>query len=131
MPNLGLDLLRMLDTDIATAQDDLDLLDAQKVFVVQLADVMDGVAVMTCTAAAMGPPIHVFPGEGRCSDALAGLVRRLDRLGFRGDYSFDVVNANYRQIPPATVALRAAQWLGEDVLRCSVPLPGRMRLRKP
>ena len=50
------------------------------------------------------------------------------------DYSFDVINADYRQMPAAAVALRglrAAQWLGEDVLRRSVPLPGRMRLRKP
>ena len=136
VPNLGLglDLLQMLDTDTDTARGDLDLLDAQKVFVVQLADMMDGSAAATGTAAAMEPPIHVFPGEGSRSDALAGLVRHLDRLGFRGDYSFDVVNVDYRQMPPAAVALRglrAAQWLGEDVLRRSVPLPGRMRLRRP
>ena len=132
-PNLGLglDLLAMLDA--GTEQDDLDLLDVQKVFVVQLADVMDDPHAAPGTEAAAAAPFRVFPGEGGRSDALAGWVRRLDRLGFRGDYSFEAVNDDYRQMPPAAVArrgLRAAQWLGEDVLRRSVPLPGRMRLRK-
>ena len=132
-PNLGLglDLLTMLDA--GTRQDDLDLLDVQKVFVVQLADVMDDPHEATGVKGTPATPFRVFPGEGGRSDALAGWVRRLDRLGFRGDYSFAVVNEDYRQMPPAAVArrgLRAAQWLGEDVLRRSVPLPGRMRLRK-
>jgi hypothetical protein len=59
-------------------------------------------------------------------------VLRLDALGYRGDYSFEVFNDDYQQVPPATVAQRArrsAVWLGEEVLRRSVPLPGAMRLK--
>ena len=76
---------------------------------------------------------RVFPGEGVHSDELADLVMRLDRMGYRGDYSFEVFNDDYQQIPLATVAARArrsAIWLGEDVLHRSVPLPNRMRLRR-
>jgi len=78
------------------------------------------------------PHFRVFPGEGVHSAAIADLVLRLDRLGYRGDYSFEVFNDDYVQIPPATVAERArrsAVWLSQDVLNRSVPLPGRMRLR--
>ena len=56
----------------------------------------------------------------------------LDRLGYRGDYSFEVFNDDYQQMPLPMVAQRArasAIWLGEDVLRRSVPLPNRMRLK--
>ena len=42
--------------------------------------------------------LRVFPGEGVHSDALADLVR-LDRLGYAGDYSFEVFNDGHRQIP--------------------------------
>ena len=76
---------------------------------------------------------RVFPGEGVHSEALAELVMRLDRLGYRGDYSFEVFNDDYQQMPLPVVAERArrsAVWLGEDVLHRSVPLPGRMRLRR-
>jgi hypothetical protein len=57
---------------------------------------------------------------------------RLDKLGYRGDYSFEVFNDDYQQMPMERVcarAFRAAEWLGEDVLRHSVPLPNRMRLK--
>ena len=77
---------------------------------------------------------RVFPGEGVHSEALAELVMRLDRLGYRGDYSFEVFNDDYQQMPLPVVADRArrsAVWLGEDVLHRSAPLPGRMRLRRP
>jgi sugar phosphate isomerase/epimerase len=67
------------------------------------------------------------------SEALAELVRRLDQLGYRGDYSFEVFNDDYSQLPLPTVAARArrsAIWLSEDVLRRSVPLPNQIRLRQ-
>ena len=56
----------------------------------------------------------------------------LDALGYRGDYSFEVFNDDYVQMPLPMVAQRArrsAQWLADDVLRLSVPLPNQMRLR--
>jgi hypothetical protein len=59
-------------------------------------------------------------------------VRKLHELGYRGDYSFEVFNDDYQQMPLNTVAQRAkkaALWLGEDVLRRSVPLPNAIRLK--
>ena len=66
------------------------------------------------------------------SQALAELVRTLDGMGYQGDYSFEVFNDDYQQLPLPYVARRArdsAVWLAEGVLRRSVPLPGTMRLR--
>ena len=74
-----------------------------------------------------------LPGEGVHSEQLVDLVLRLDRLGYRGDYSFEVFNDDYVQLPLPFVADRArksALWLAEEVLRCSVPLPNQMRLRQ-
>lgn len=42
-------------------------------------------------------------------------------------------NDDYQQMPLPTVAQRAwraAQWLGEEVLRRSVPLPNQIRLKR-
>jgi hypothetical protein len=67
------------------------------------------------------------------SEALTALVLKLDALGYRGDYSFEVFNDDYQQLPLPFVAQRAwdsAVWLAEGVLRRSVPLPGQMRLRR-
>ena len=74
---------------------------------------------------------RVFPGEGVHNERLAELVTTLDRIGYRGDYSFEVFNDDYQQLPLPVVAeraRRAALWLGEDVLRRST-LPGRLLLR--
>ena len=78
----------------------------------------------------------LLPGECVHSEALAEPVKRLDRLdrlGYRGDYSFEVFNDDDQQMPLPVVAARArrsAVWLGEDVLHRSAPLPGRMRPRR-
>lgn len=77
----------------------------------------------------------MFPGEGVRSNQLARLLSKLDHLdhlGYRGNYSFEVFNVDYQQLPLPVVAerpRRAAVWLAEVVLRCSVPLPGDLRLR--
>ena len=66
------------------------------------------------------------------SEQVAELVMRLDSMGYRGDYSFEVFNDDYQGMPLPLVAARArrsAEWLGEEVLRRSVPLPGRLRLK--
>ena len=76
---------------------------------------------------------RVFPGEGAHSDALAQFVTRLDAYGYYGDYSFDVYNDDYLQMPPEVVAARAlaaAEWLGETVLRRALPVPNIERLRR-
>jgi sugar phosphate isomerase/epimerase len=69
---------------------------------------------------------RVFPGEGVHSEDLVRLVLALHAQGYRGDYSFEVFNDDYQQLPLPTVAARAraaATWLAEDVLRRAVPLP--------
>ena len=123
MPNLGL-CLDAGDMLASTApQEELDFLDPEKLFLVQLADCMDSTS----------PSFRLFPGEGAHSEALAGLVTSLHGLGYRGDYSLAVVNDDYRQMPPSGVAQRAwasAVWLGQDVLQRSVPLPNQIRLKR-
>ena len=59
---------------------------------------------------------------------------KLDRLGYQGDYSFEVFNEDYVNLPLPVVcerARRSAVWLAEDVLRQSTPLPNSMRLKQP
>ncbi|ABM36970.1 MULTISPECIES: sugar phosphate isomerase/epimerase family protein [Polaromonas] len=133
MPNLGLglDSFHLFATN--TPLDELEMLDPQKIFLVQLADFMwlDIKSVQERIDTARH--FRVFPGEGVHSEALAALVARLHALGYRGDYSFEVFNDDYQQMPLPTVARRAwrsAQWLGEDVLRRSVPLPNQIRLKR-
>jgi sugar phosphate isomerase/epimerase len=67
--------------------------------------------------------LRVFPGEGEHSKELSDMVRRLYRSGFRGDYSFEVFNDDYLQMPPEVVAERArrsAKWVTDQVLRRSL-----------
>jgi sugar phosphate isomerase/epimerase len=132
-PNLGIgiDSYHILATE--SSLDDLDMLDPQKIFLVQLADFMWQEVRTVEERIATARHFRVFPGEGVHSDALADLVSRLDRTGYRGEYSFEVFNDDYQQMPLSTVAARArrsAIWLAEDVLRRAVPLPNQMRLRR-
>lgn len=134
MPNLGLgfDSFHMFATQ--TPLDDLELLDPDKIFLVQLADFMWNEIRSVEERIATARHFRVFPGEGVHSNELAALVRKLHQLGYRGDYSFEVFNDDYQQLPQDVVAARArrsALWLGEGVLRRSVPLPGQIRLRRP
>jgi len=133
MPNLGLgfDSYHMFATN--TSLEELDILDPDKIFLVQLADFMWTEIKSVEERIATARHFRVFPGEGVHSEALATLVTRLHGLGYRGDYSFEVFNDDYQQMPLPSVAERAwrsALWLGEDVLRRSVPLPNQMRLKK-
>jgi sugar phosphate isomerase/epimerase len=133
MPNLGLgfDSFHMFATN--TSLEELDILDPDKIFLVQLADFMWTEIKSVEERIATARHFRVFPGEGVHSEALATLVTKLHGLGYRGDYSFEVFNDDYQQMPLPTVAQRAwrsALWLGEDVLRRSVPLPNQIRLKK-
>ena len=132
VPNLGLGLDSYHVVAAKTSLDDLDMLDPQKIFLVQLADFMWTEVRSFEERMTTARHFRVFPGEGVHSDALAELVMRLDKLGYRGDYSFEVFNDDYQQIPLEAVCergRRSAIWLGEEVLRRSVPLPNRMRLK--
>ncbi|HKE40224.1 MAG TPA: sugar phosphate isomerase/epimerase family protein [Casimicrobiaceae bacterium] len=128
---LGIDSYHIFAT--RTSLEDLDFFDPRKIFLVQLADFMWHEVRTPEERMSTARHFRVFPGEGVHSDALADLVMRLDRIGYRGDYSFEVFNDDYQQMPLATVAERArrsAVWLGEDVLQRAVPLPEQIRLRR-
>ena len=131
-PNLGLAFDSFHALAAKTALDALDLLDPDKIFLVQLADFMWQEIRSVEERISTARTFRVFPGEGVHSAQVADVVQRLAELGYRGDYSFEVFNDDYQQLPLPLVAERArksAQWLGEEVLRRSVPLPGRMRLK--
>jgi sugar phosphate isomerase/epimerase len=133
MPNLGLgfDSFHMFATQ--TPLDELDMLEPDKIFLVQLADFMWTEIKSVEERITTARHFRVFPGEGVHSAALAALVTKLHALGYRGDYSFEVFNDDYQQIPLPTVAQRAwrsALWLAEGVLQRSVPLPNQLRLKR-
>lgn len=132
MPNLGLAIDGLQTVLDGLSLEDLDLIEPQQIFVVRLADAFESRRPGADTAG-RATHQHIFPGEGAYGDQVAALVLRLAALGFRGDWSFAPDDDDYRQLPPALVAQRAraaAEWLGEDVLRRSAPLPGRMRLSR-
>ena len=132
-PNLGIGIDSFHAFATKTSLEDLDILDPDRIFLVQLADFMWNEIKSFEERIDTARHFRVFPGEGVHSEALAELVMRLDRLGYRGDYSFEVFNDDYQQMPLPVVANRArrsAVWLSEDVLHRSAPLPGRMRLRR-
>jgi sugar phosphate isomerase/epimerase len=133
MPNLGLgiDSYHLLATE--TPLDALDTVDARKIVLVQLSDFLWQQVPTPEERLTTARTYRVFPGEGVHTAQVAALVTRLDRMGYRGDFSFEVFNDDYQQLPPQVVAergYRAALWLGEDVLRRSTPLPNRMRLQR-
>ena len=122
MPNLGLCLDAVDVLTSASTDNDLDMLDTDRLFLVQLADHMGNQV----------GAFRVFPGEGEHDEAMVTFITTLHHLGYRGDYSLAVFNPDYRQMPAASVALRArsaALWLGQDVLQRSVPLPNQIRLK--
>jgi len=113
--------------------DDLDAIDPRQMFLVQLSDYMQKEIRSAEEVAATAAHFRVFPGEGAHSDRLAVFVTKLDEIGYFGDYSFDVYNDDYLQMPPEIVAdraRRAANWLGETVLRRTLPVPNMERLRR-
>ena len=133
MPNLGLgiDSYHIFATE--TDLDGLDDVDPDKLFFVQLSDFMWQQTRTPEERMTTARTFRVFPGEGVHTDQLIHLVRRLDALGYRGDYSFEVFNDDYQQMRPEDVAQRArrsAAWLAEDVLARAVPLPGEGRLHR-
>ncbi len=132
-PNLGVGLDSFHMFAAKTSLEDLELIDPEKIFLVQLADFMWQEIRSIEERITTARHFRVFPGEGVHSQDLADLVRRLYQMGYRGDYSFEVFNDDYQQLPLPMVAARAwksAQWLGEDVMRRSVPLRNQIRLKR-
>jgi len=131
-PNLGIGLDSFHSFAMKTSLDELELIDPDRIFLVQLADFMWNEIRSVEERINTARHFRVFPGEGVHSEQVADMVLRLDRLGYRGDYSFEVFNDDYQQMRTNVVAeraLRSAQWLGETILQRSVPLPGQMRLK--
>lgn len=133
-PNLGIGIDSYHILAAQTPLEALDDVDTDKIFLVQLSDFMWQETRSFEERMATARTFRVFPGEGVHSDQIAQLVLRLDRAGYAGDYSFEVFNDDYLNLPLPVVCQRAhgsAVWLAEDVLRRSTPLPGAMRLRQP
>ncbi len=131
-PNLGIAVDSFHVFAAGTPLTAIDDLLPHKIFLVQLADFMWQETKTFEERMSTARTFRVFPGEGVHSEQLVQLVLKLDALGYRGDYSFEVFNDDYVQMPLPMVAQRArrsAQWLADDVLRLSVPLPNQMRLR--
>lgn len=130
MPNLGLSLDSQEVLEANTPQDDLladlEMLDTDRIFLVQLTDLL-------AQAMTPGQTLRVLPGDGAHREALAALVTSLHGLGYRGSYNLAAFNSDYAAMPPyhvAQLARDAALWLGQDVLQRSVPLPNQIRLRR-
>jgi sugar phosphate isomerase/epimerase len=125
-PNLGIGLDSFHIFAAKSSLDAIEELDPEKIFLVQLSDFMWQETPTFEERMTTARTFRVFPGEGVHSEQLADLVLRLDRIGYRGDYSFEVFNDDYQQLPLDVVAERArrsALWLHTDVLHRTAPLP--------
>jgi sugar phosphate isomerase/epimerase len=108
-----------------TALERLQDIDPRKVFLVQLSDFMWQEVRSPEDRIDTARHFRVFPGEGVHNEPVAELVRQIDDLGYRGDYSFEVFNDDYRQLPLPMVcerAKRAVKWVSDRVSRRSLPL---------
>lgn len=129
-PNLGIGLDSFHIFAAKTPLDALLEIDPARIFLVQLSDFMWQETPTFEERMTTARTFRVFPGEGVHSEQLAGLVLQLERIGYRGDYSFEVFNDDYQQLPLEIVAERArrsALWLSDDVLHRAAPLPAWTR----
>jgi sugar phosphate isomerase/epimerase len=107
-----------------TPLEPLGEIDADKIVLVQLSDFMWQEVRSREDRIETARHFRVFPGEGVHSGEVMELVRLLDATGYRGDYSFEVFNDDYRQLPPGVVAERAhrsVKWITSQVPRRSLP----------
>lgn len=123
-PNLGLciDSYHVLAHN--TGVDAVDAIDVRKVFLVQLSDFLWQETRSREDRIETARHYRVFPGEGVHSREVGALVRKLDDTGYRGDFSFEVFNDDYKQLPLSMVAARArrsVKWLVGLVSRRSLP----------
>ncbi len=131
-PNLGLGLDSFHLLAAGTPLQALESIDPARIFLVQLSDFLWQETPTFEDRITTARTYRVFPGEGVHTEQVAELAQRLERMGYRGDYSFEVFNDDYQQMPPDVVALRghrSAAWLREEVLRRPAPLPASVRRR--
>jgi len=99
-------------------------IDPRKIFLVQLSDFLWQETRSPQDRMETARHYRVFPGEGVHSEQVLELVRILDDGGYRGDYSFEVFNDDYRQISVTTVAERArssVKWIAGQIGRRTLP----------
>jgi sugar phosphate isomerase/epimerase len=126
--NLGvvLDSFHMLAN--GASFDGLQDIPSEKIALVQLSDFMWRGIHSAEERLETARHLRVFPGEGAHSAELSDFLRRLDRNGYRGDFSFEVFNDDYLQLSPEVVARRAhrsAKWVTDQVLRRSLQVLAR------
>jgi len=122
--NLGLALDSYHILAHASGLEPLDEMAAGKIFLVQLSDFLWQEVRSPEERIETARHSRVFPGEGVHSENVIELVRKLDTMGYRGDYSFEVFNDDYKQLPLPVVARRARQsvkWITGRVARRSLP----------
>jgi len=98
-----------------TSREPFDAIPGDSIFLVQLSDYLWDLDDLIETARHR----RVFPSEGNHNVAIVDLVDRIERAGYHGDYSFDVVNDDYAHLPAPAVAARgrkAAMWLCGQVV---------------
>jgi sugar phosphate isomerase/epimerase len=122
-PNLGVVVDAFHVLACPGSADCLDDIPSGRVFLVQLSDFL--APDLAGAAALQDAARHgrVFPGQGGHARELADLLRRLDQHGYRGDYSFEVCNDDFLQLPAAVVAQyahRSARWVTDQVLQRSL-----------
>jgi len=78
--------------------EDLDGLDAARVFVVHVDDAEPG------DPAGLGDSHRLLPGEGVIP--LKAMITRLEEAGYRGTYSLELFRPEYWAWPPAEIARR-------------------------
>ncbi|HSV20335.1 MAG TPA: sugar phosphate isomerase/epimerase [Casimicrobiaceae bacterium] len=120
---LALDSFHMLARE--SPLEVLDEIDPAKLFFVQLSDFMWSAPDTAEERRETARHLRVFPGEGAHSVAVADLIRAIDRLGYEGDYSFEVFNDDYVQMQLTRVtarAMRSVHWITGHVSRRSLPV---------
>jgi sugar phosphate isomerase/epimerase len=122
--NLGLALDSYHILAHASGLEPLEDMSAGRIFLVQLSDFLWQEVRSPEERIETARHSRVFPGEGVHSENVIELVRKLDAMGYRGDYSFEVFNDDYKQLPLPVVAQRARQsvkWITGRVARRSLP----------
>ncbi|MBI3372432.1 MAG: sugar phosphate isomerase/epimerase [Betaproteobacteria bacterium] len=122
--NLGLTLDSFHILANSTSFDALADIDPCKIFLVQLSDFMWHEVRSPEQRIDTARHYRVFPGEGVHSEQLTKFVQTLDEMGYRGDYSFEVFNDDFKQLPLIFVAERArrsVKWITGRVSRRSLP----------
>ena len=104
--------------------DALETIPGERIAFVQLSDFLWNAVRTAEERIETARHLRVFPGEGVHSNELSRMIRMIDRAGYRGDWSFEVFNDDYVQMPSEAVALRArnaAMWVAAQSERRSLP----------